>query len=307
MQYFKIQYLLLDLVIAFIVFYIISYIFALENKNVYNRILTTSDNFYIRDSLKKDVNKKETSKIEEILNTKEILKKQINDLTEKPKEELYQYIKITGSCGPYYNGTCLNIRSTPTTSGQVIYRPRNGVVLKVKDKIDVDGVEWYQITFDEWLLYPDRLTTKAYIKADTVVPFFDIGIVTHATTSRQKIVINIKQQTLSAYNGKELFLSSKVSTGLRGTPTATGTFTIFRKTPTRYMQGPVPDVGGGYYDLPGVPWNMYFNADGSAIHGAYWHESFGRPYSHGCVNLPPATAKKLYKWAKVGAIVTIVD
>ena len=236
-----------------------------------------------------------------------LLVKPKEDLSTMPAEELLEYIKVTNSCGPYYNGVCLQIRSAPTTSSEIVYRPRNGVVLKVRDKIVSENVEWYEIAFDEWLLYPERVTGKAYIKADTVVPFFDIGIATHATTTDKKILVNLKEQTLSAYDGKILFLKSKVSTGIKSTPTATGTFQIYRKTPTRYMQGPSPDIGGEYYDLPGVPWNMYFTADGAAIHGAYWHESFGRPYSHGCVNLPPITAQKLYKWAKVGTKVIIKD
>ncbi len=327
MKYFKIQYLLLDLVITAIVFNLISTgVFPYDKDKsfvvkspAYNRVdiklKATStvnstgitidgidiDNYIDKKEVLNYINKKE------VLSKKEILKKQIEELAEKPEEKMYEYIKITGSCGPYYNGVCLSIRSTPTINGDIIYKPRNGVVLKVKNKININGVDWYKISFDEWLLYPERLTTQAYIKADTVVPFFDIGTATHATTSRQSIVVDLSTQSLSAYEGKNLFLKSKVSTGLRSTPTATGTFTIFKKTPTRYMQGPVPDVGGGYYDLPGVPWNMYFTADGAAIHGAYWHESFGSRYSHGCVNLPPTIAQKLYKWTKVGTKVTIVE
>ncbi|MFA5877656.1 MAG: L,D-transpeptidase, partial [Candidatus Paceibacterota bacterium] len=60
-------------------------------------------------------------------------------------------------------------------------------------------------------------------------------------------------------------------------------------------------------DLPGVPWNLYFTLQGGAIHGTYWHTKFGEPWSHGCVNLPPAHAKKLYQWADVGTIVIVQD
>ena len=72
------------------------------------------------------------------------------------------------------------------------------------------------------------------------------------------------------------------------------------------MQGPIPGVAEEYYDLPGVPWNLYFTYEGAVIHGAYWHENFGSRYSHGCVNLAPADAKMLYDWADVGTMV-IVD
>ena len=95
-----------------------------------------------------------------------------------------------------------------------------------------------------------------------------------------------------------------ISTGLELSPTPAGTFTIFKKTPSRYMQGPLPGFTD-YYDLPGVPWNLYFTQQGAVIHGTYWHDSFGQPYSHGCVNLSPEDAKRLYEWAGLGTKVTV--
>jgi len=50
------------------------------------------------------------------------------------------------------------------------------------------------------------------------------------------------------------------------------------------------------YDLPGVPWVSYFNG-GIAIHGTYWHNDYGRPWSHGCINVLPQDAKWFYRWA----------
>ena len=73
------------------------------------------------------------------------------------------------------------------------------------------------------------------------------------------------------------------------------------------MQGPIPGVSSHYYDLPGVPWNLYFSKEGAVIHGAYWHTSFGKQWSNGCVNLPIATAEKIYKWADVGTKVVVRD
>jgi lipoprotein-anchoring transpeptidase ErfK/SrfK len=52
---------------------------------------------------------------------------------------------------------------------------------------------------------------------------------------------------------------------------------------------------------------MYFTNEGGAIHGAYWHDSFGQQWSHGCVNLPPEKAKELYEWAPLGAPVYVHD
>ena len=74
------------------------------------------------------------------------------------------------------------------------------------------------------------------------------------------------------------------------------------------MQGPLPNLlDRQVYDLPGVPWNLYFTHGGAVIHGAYWHTSFGSQYSHGCVNLPPDTARELYNWADLGTTVIVQD
>ena len=82
---------------------------------------------------------------------------------------------------------------------------------------------------------------------------------------------------------------------------------VYKKTPSRYMQGPLPPISDQFYDLPGVPWNLYFTNEGGAIHGAYWHESFGEQRSHGCVNLPLDKAKELYLWAPLGTEVFVHD
>ena len=71
------------------------------------------------------------------------------------------------------------------------------------------------------------------------------------------------------------------------------------------MQGPIVGVSDQYYDLPGVPWDLYFTKGGDVIHGAYWHDKFGQPWSHGCVNLPLDQAEKLYLWADVGTPVIV--
>ena len=87
------------------------------------------------------------------------------------------------------------------------------------------------------------------------------------------------------------------STGTRAHPTVTGQFLIYRKSISTPMAGP------GYY-LPGVPYTMYFYK-GYALHGTYWHNNFGRPMSHGCVNLTKTDASWLYSWARVGTPVVV--
>lgn len=243
----------------------------------------------------------------------------VKDLALPPKENevtitpppLFQYIEVINSCGPYFDGICVNVRSGPSKEYPVVTRLRNSIVLKVGEKIEVNGEGWYKIIFDEWLRYPERITGDWYISAEYVRPFLDGG--NHESTldtnasSTKLIIINRSEQMIYAYEDSKIFMKEKISTGIELTPTPRGIFTIYKKTPTRYMQGPLPNISEKIYDLPGVPWNLYFTAEGAVIHGAYWHNKFGTPWSNGCVNLPPEKAKELYGWADIGTKVVVQD
>ncbi len=111
------------------------------------------------------------------------------------------------------------------------------------------------------------------------------------------IDIDLSAQRLTAWNGKQKVRSFNISTGKRRTPTPTGTFAIQSKYRSTRMRGQD-------YDVPNVPFVMYYSG-GYALHGAYWHNNFGTPVSHGCVNLRTASARWLYNWAAVGTPVVI--
>jgi len=109
------------------------------------------------------------------------------------------------------------------------------------------------------------------------------------------IDVNLTTQTLVAYAGETAVFTARTSTGLPGTPTVVGRYTIQSKYPAVHMSGPG-------YSLPNVPWTMFFYK-GYAIHGAYWHNKFGQPMSHGCVNLSVADAEWVYNFASIGTLV----
>lgn len=111
------------------------------------------------------------------------------------------------------------------------------------------------------------------------------------------IDINLSRQTLTAYEGKRAVFSTLVSSGLARTPTPVGRFAIRTKYRAQTMVGPG-------YRLPNVPHVMYF-VGSYAMHGTYWHSNFGRPMSHGCVNMSLADAAWLYNWASIGTPVVI--
>ncbi len=224
------------------------------------------------------------------------------------------YVEVVDSCGTNFGGNpCVNVRLDPSAQVPSILKLRTGVVLPVAHETvtDADGRVWYRIQFSEWVRYPERVAINWYVAADVVKPLYghkieDLGHFTGPATIK-RIVIDQSEQKLYAYDGDELFMETAVSTGLDLTPTQTGTFTVYRKMPSRYMQGPLPGVSDEYYDLPGVPWNLYFTPDGGAIHGTYWHADFGHRHSHGCVNLPSDLARELYEWAPLGTTVIVRD
>jgi lipoprotein-anchoring transpeptidase ErfK/SrfK len=111
------------------------------------------------------------------------------------------------------------------------------------------------------------------------------------------IQIDLSDQRLVAWEGGKRLYAIMVSTGKKSTPTLTGVFQIQSKLKSTRMQGTD-------YDIPDVPHTMYYSGS-YAIHGAYWHQKFGTPISHGCVNLPPKQAKRLFNWASIGTPVVV--
>jgi lipoprotein-anchoring transpeptidase ErfK/SrfK len=111
------------------------------------------------------------------------------------------------------------------------------------------------------------------------------------------IDVNLSTQSVYAYEGDTVVNSFIVSTGTSYTPTVTGKFKIWIKLKSTSMSGP------GYY-LPNVPYVMYFYK-GYGLHGTYWHNNFGTPMSHGCVNLRTSDAEWLYYWASEGTVVNV--
>lgn len=117
----------------------------------------------------------------------------------------------------------------------------------------------------------------------------------------KRIYIDLSRQMLYAYEGDNLALSFPVSTG-KWYSTPTGDFRIWIKLRYTRMAGGDKRIGT-YYNLPNVPHVMYFynseypKAQGYGLHGAYWHNNFGHPMSHGCINIGLESAERLYSWA----------
>ena len=112
------------------------------------------------------------------------------------------------------------------------------------------------------------------------------------SNEEKHIYIDLSTQTLYTYEGKNRIMKTLISSGKWGR-TPTGNFNIWTKLPVTRMSG---GSGADYYNLPNVQWVMYFYRD-FGTHTAYWHNNFGHPMSHGCVNMRLIDAKELYVWA----------
>lgn len=122
----------------------------------------------------------------------------------------------------------------------------------------------------------------------------------------KEIVVSLSAQAMWAYEDGELMRSSYVSTGtaeVKETETPLGYWSILTKYDIQDMEGTISDE---YYFVEDVPDVMYFDNLGNALHGTYWHNNFGTPMSHGCVNLPLEVADWMYEWAPIGTAVSVI-
>lgn len=215
------------------------------------------------------------------------------------------YIRVTDGCGVHFEGECLNVRSKPSTSSGVLSQARNDQVFPVSEVVWNEGRWWYHIYRESNIVYPERTGGIGYLAVEYAdwIGVFDENL---EHDPNKVIKIDVSEQKLRAYEGEELVYEMFVSTGINAHPTPIGTFEILRKMPSRYMQGPIPGLGiHDSWDLPGVPFTMYFTHQGAALHAAFWHNSYGKQYSHGCVNQRYEDALWLYLWAPVGTKVVV--
>jgi lipoprotein-anchoring transpeptidase ErfK/SrfK len=136
--------------------------------------------------------------------------------------------------------------------------------------------------------------TSEYVAPKSSAP---LPAVAKSGNGTRWIDVDLTNQRVYAYEGDVIVNSFIVSTGTWLTPTVTGQYKIYVKYRSTKMSGP------GYY-LPDVPYVMYFYK-GYGLHGTYWHNNFGTPMSHGCVNLKTDDAGWLYNWASVGTVVNV--
>lgn len=180
----------------------------------------------------------------------------------------------------------------------IVYRLYYSAVFKITEKLTgADGTDWYRVTMETGVRMFAPALAFRFITAEEIAPLSP-----NVDSAEKRVVVSMAAQALSAYEGETEVFRARISSGanyfgedgktlLNGTPG--GAHNIWQKRLSRHMQGGTVDSG---YDVPGVGWVSYFAANGAAIHSTYWHNDFGVPKSHGCLNCRPEDAKWLFRW-----------
>ena len=150
---------------------------------------------------------------------------------------------------------------------------------------------WYEI-------YDSHLRKTFFVESADMrlVPFDELTALSPEMNGRKYIHVDTATQSVTAYEDNTAVLAARCASGGKGTKTPLGEFLTYHKGPTIHMTNDGASGAGRGYDLPGVPWVTFFTGTGVSFHGTYWHNDYGNPRSHGCVNLLPEDAKFLYRW-----------
>jgi lipoprotein-anchoring transpeptidase ErfK/SrfK len=169
--------------------------------------------------------------------------------------------------------------------------------------VDVDGAGnvWYKL-YDEapeeppesgWTVYPWVIARHMRRVDETE---FAPVVVTSGNPAK-RIEIDLAAQEVTCFENDQPVFSTMCSTGSEGFDTPRGDHHIVLKQPARHMYGDENLADPDFFDLPGVPWTIFFTTRGHAIHGTYWHSDYGRVRSHGCVNVASEASRWIYHWS----------
>ncbi len=177
------------------------------------------------------------------------------------------------------------------------YRLYYSTVYWIMDVLtDKKGRKWYRIP-------DDKLKIAYYVSAEHMRPIApeDLAPISpHIPASEKRLEIRLKDQVVVAYEANRAMYMTRIASGGKfidgDYSTPRGRFMTNRKRPSRHMAS--EDLAApSAYDLPGVPWVSYLTQSGISFHGTYWHNDFGKPRSHGCINVSPQAARWIYRWS----------
>lgn len=188
-------------------------------------------------------------------------------------------------------------RWKPSSDEPVAYRFYYSTTYWVMELVqDATGNPWYGTRDDKWeYMFYVPASHLRLLPADELAP-----ISVNVPSIDKRIEVHIPEQVMVAYEYDQPVFMARIASGAVFSngdySTPIGRHETFHKRASRHMAR--GNLAANGYDLPGVPWNSYITEDGIAFHGTYWHNNFGRPRSHGCINLTPQAAKWVYLWTK---------
>lgn len=188
-----------------------------------------------------------------------------------------------------------DVYTTPNKTQPAVHRLYYQTVHRILDRqTDNSGQVWYLLLEDKWgktwYALAEHLRPLAPEDFSPLAP--------HIPQNAKQIEVYLAEQRVVAFEWHKPVFTARVATGAVFSngdfTTPTGEFRTFHKRPTRHMAA--GDLASNGYDLPGVPWVCYITESGIAFHGTYWHNDYGKPRSHGCINLTPHAARFIYRW-----------
>jgi lipoprotein-anchoring transpeptidase ErfK/SrfK len=162
-------------------------------------------------------------------------------------------------------------------------------------ELDGAGYLWYKVYDDKKNADPVYILAR-HMRALPREAFEPIN-----PGANKRIVVTLAEQRIDCYEDDRLVYSTLTSSGGGGWDTPKGEHAVVYKQPSRHMYSdPEQEAFSDpdFFDLPGVPYNIFFTTMGHAIHGTYWHGDYGRPRSHGCLNVSPEAAHWIFRWVE---------
>jgi hypothetical protein len=189
-----------------------------------------------------------------------------------------------------------NVRTGPGTTYPVLKGWWVGRrVLLYQSYTDAKGGLWYRVS--------EPPEGPMYVSASLIRKVAPVRF-EPARYKGKWVNVSITQQVVTAYENGTPVKVTLASTGKGKNATDLGVWKIYWRLPKQDMEGG-NKAAGDYYNLKDVPYPQYFNMTGESLHGTYWHDDFGRPHSHGCVNLSIPMSEWFYGWDKIGTIVYV--
>lgn len=168
----------------------------------------------------------------------------------------------------------------------------------IEVKPDDAGYLWYKVDDDK------KDAKSFYVLARHMRRILPEELTPISPGANKRLEVSLAGQRIDCYEDENLVFSTLTSSGGGGFATPKGEHAVVYKQISRHMYSdPEQEAFSDpdFFDLPGVPFNVFFTTMGHAIHGTYWHGDYGRPRSHGCLNVTPEAARWLWRWVEPAA------